>query len=54
VESNEMLLISKLHRLEKYNSHYKTKVSMPNVDVGFYYMNKKIIHAKNEWQYNIS
>jgi hypothetical protein len=27
---------------------------MSNVDVGFYYMNKKYIHAKNEWQYIIS
>ncbi len=53
VEGKEKLLAPKLNSLQKVIGHHKTKVSIPGVDVGSYYMNKNFVHAKNEQQYTI-
>jgi CMP-N-acetylneuraminic acid synthetase len=51
VERKQKLLDAKLDSLLKHQGHRKAKMSMPNVDVGSFYFNKKKLHAQNECFY---
>jgi hypothetical protein len=53
IEGKDKLLVPKLDNLLKHVGHRKCKVSMPNVDVSSYSMNKNFMHSKNEKQYII-
>jgi hypothetical protein len=51
VEGKEKVLALKLNSVLKYAHKLKCKVFMFWVDVGFYYVNKNLVHSKNEHQY---
>jgi hypothetical protein len=54
IEKKNKLLAPKLNNLFKHVGRRKCNVSMPGVDASFYYMNKNLVHSKNERQYTTS
>jgi hypothetical protein len=54
IEGKEKLLAYKLDSLWKYCGRKKTLTDVQGVcKVGEYYMNKNLVHTKNEWLYII-
>jgi hypothetical protein len=51
VEGKEKLVVLKLNSILKHAHKHKCKVFMFWVYVGFYYVNKNLVHSKNEHQY---